>query len=307
MHHPNARLTIHGRILLCERVYRDGWTVTEAAKAGGVSRQTASKWVGRFRLGLVALFDQVSRPLRTRPRVPLSHIRTIVRARLRFRLGPHQLSWRLGFARSTIYLVLRRCGLNRLKWPSREPCVRYEYPEPGGLLHLDIKKLGRIGQGGGKRILGESAKNRHRGIGWDFVHVAIDDHSRLAYAEICRDETRETTTAFTARALDFFEGCGFSVQRILTDNGSAYRSHLFLDELASRGVRAIKTKPYHPQTNGKAEAFIRLLSNEWAYGRSYDNNAERAQMLRPFLDHYNLRRPHGGIGGKTPISRVRCQ
>lgn len=305
MHHPNARLTIHGRILLCERVYRDGWTVTEAAKAAGVSRQTASKWVRRFRVGLAALFDQVSRPLRTRPRVPLARVRTIVRARLRFRLGPHHLSWRLGIARSTIYLVLKRCGINRLKWPSREPCVRYEYPEPGGLIHMDIKKLGRIGQGGGKWIDGRNRSSR--GIGWDFVHVAIDDHSRLAYAEICADETRETTTAFATRALDFFEGCGFTIQRVLTDNGSAYRSHLFLDELASRDIRAIKTKPYHPQTNGKAEAFIRLLSNEWAYARAYGNNEERAQMLRPFLDHYNLRRPHGGLGGQTPISRVRCQ
>jgi transposase InsO family protein len=305
VHHANARLTIHGRILLCERVYSDGWTVTEAAKAAGVSRQTASKWAGRFRAGLLQLADRCSRPHRLVPRVPLERVKAIVRARLRFRLGPHRLSWALGFARSTIYLVLKRCGLSRLKWPDKEPAARYEYPQPGGLIHMDIKKLGRIGQGGGKRFMPRTY--RDKGIGWDFVHVAIDDHSRLAYAEICVDETRESTTAFAARALDFFESCGFSIERVLTDNGSAYRSHLFLDELASRGIRPIKTKPYHPQTNGKAEAFIRLLTNEWAYARAYLNNEERMQMLRPFLDHYNLRRPHGGLGGQTPMSRVRCQ
>lgn len=307
MHHPNARLTVHGRSLLCERVYRDGWTVTAAASAAGVSRQTASKWVGRFREGSVQLADRRSRPLRRAPRVPLERVKAIVRARLRFRFGPHRLAWALGYARSTIYLVLKRCGLNRLKWPDRQPAVRYEYPDPGGLVHLDIKKLGRIPVGGGHRSRGRCAETHDSAQGWEYVHVAIDDHSRLGYAEILADETRETTTTFAVRALNFFEGCGFSVQRVITDNGSAYRSHLFLNELSSRRIRAIKTKPYHPQTNGKAEAFIRLLSNEWAYGRAYDNNAERAQMLRPFLDHYNLRRPHGGLDGQTPISRVRCQ
>lgn len=307
MHHPNARLTVHGRVVLCERVYVEGWTVTRAARAAGVSRQTASKWVQRFRLGLLQLADRRSRPARRAPRVPVEHVKAIVRARLRFRLGPHRLAWALGFARSTIYLVLKRCGLNRLKWPERAEVVRYEYPEPGGLVHLDVKKLGRVPQGGGKRVRPRGPGVHAQGYGWDCVHVAVDDHSRLAYAEVCADEKRETTAAFTRRALGFFEGCGIEVQRILTDNGASYRSHAFLDELGSRGIRPLKTKPYHPQTNGKAEAFIRLLSNEWAYARAYSDNEERAQMLRPFLDHYNLRRPHGGLDGQTPISRVRCQ
>jgi transposase InsO family protein len=307
VHHPNARLTVHGRLVLCERVYVEGWTVTAAAKAAGVSRQTASKWVRRFPSGLHRLTDARSRPHRLAPRVPLGTVKAIVRARLRFRLGPHRLAWALGLARSTIYLVLRRCGLNRLKWPSREPVTRYEYDQPGGLIHLDVKKLGRIGQGGGKWIVGNKAATTHPGIGWEFVHVAVDDHSRLAYAEILPDEGRDTTVAFTTRCLDFFEGCGFAVERVLTDNGNAYRSYAFLDLLSSRSIRAIKTRPYHPQTNGKAEAFIRLLSNEWAYARVYRTSDERAQMLHPYLKHYNLSRPHGGLDGQTPISRVRCQ
>jgi len=304
VHHPNARLTVHGRLLLCERVYLHGWSVTAAAEASGVSRQTASKWVRRFRSGLFELRDRCSRPRRIPARVSRERMRAIIRARLRFRLGPHRLSWMLGYARSTIYLVLRRCGLNRLKQPSKEPVVRYEYPEPGGLIHLDIKKLGRIAEGGGKRAHGRGPGMHHKGYGWDYVHIAIDDHSRLAYAEICPDEQRHTTVAFTRRALEFYEGCGIEVQRILTDNGASYRSHVFLDLLADAGIKAIKTRPYHPQTNGKAEAFIRLLTNEWAYGRAYRNTEERAEMLGPFLRFYNLSRPHGGLDGSTPISRV---
>lgn len=268
MHHPNARLTVHGRLLLCERVYVEGWSVTSAAEASGVSRQTASKWVGRFRLGLPELCDHRSRPRRIPARVPQDRVRAIVHARLRFRLGPHRLAWMLGYARSTIYLVLRRCGLNRLKWPSKEPVVRYEYPEPGGLIHFDVKKLGRIAQGGGKRVHPRGPGMHDTGQGWEHVHIAIDDHSRLAYAEICPDAQRHTTVAFTKRALEFYEGCGVSVQRVLTDNGSSYCSHLFLDLLADAGIKAIKTRPYHPQTNGKAEAFIKLLTNEWAYARA---------------------------------------
>jgi transposase len=294
-------------LLLCERVYVEGWSVTAAAEASGISRQTASKWVRRFRAGLIELRDRRSRPHRIPARVPRDRVRAIVRARLRFRLGPHRLAWMLGYARSTIYLVLRRCGLNRLKWPSREPVMRYEYPEPGGLIHLDIKKLGRIAEGGGKRAHGRGPGMHHSGYGWDYIHIAIDDHSRLAYAEICPDEQRHTTAAFTKRALEFYEGCGISVQRVLTDNGASYRSHMFLDLLTAAGIKAIKTRPYHPQTNGKAEAFIRVLTNEWAYARAYRNTKERAEMLGPFLKFYNLSRPHGGLGGNTPISRVHCQ
>jgi transposase InsO family protein len=236
--------------------------------------------------------------------VPVHRCRRIVKARLLHRRGPHWLSWRLHIARSTIYAVLRRYGLSRLKARSSEPVRRYEWPQPGDLLHLDVKKLGRIKEGGGHRVHGRCARTHHSRQGWDFVHVAIDDHSRLAYAEICPDERAETTVAFVERALDFFEGAGIVTRRILTDNGANYRSHAFCEALTGRGIAVRKTQPYHPQTNGKAEAFVKIVTNEWAYGRAYASNAERADSLGPFLNYYNLSRPHGGIDGQTPISRV---
>jgi transposase InsO family protein len=304
VHHPNARLTVYGRLVLVERI-ESGWCVSAAARAAGVSRQTAGRWVRRYReLGEVGLLDASSRPHRLSPTVPARRCHRIVNARLRHRRGPHWLSWRLHIARSTIYAVLKRFGLSRLRTRCTAPVVRYEWPEPGDLVHLDVKKLGRISQGGGKRIHGRGPGMHPKGNGWDFVHVAIDDHSRLAYAEIRPDEQAETTVAFVERALDFFEGAGILTRRILTDNGSNYRSHLFCDHLLDRGIKVLKTRPYHPQTNGKAEAFVKIITNEWAYGIAYQNNAERAEELGPFLRYYNLSRPHGGIGGNTPISRV---
>lgn len=303
MSHPNARLTVHGRLILVERI-ESGWPVGKAARAAGVSRQTAGKWARRFReSGEAGLVDASSRPHRLSPTVPSRRCHRIINARLRHRRGPHWLSWRLHIARSTIYAVLRRYGLSRLRTRHTDPVIRYEWPEPGDLVHLDVKKLGRIGTGGGKRVLGQGP-GRRGGVGWDFVHVAIDDHSRLAYAEICADERGETTVAFTIRALDFFEGAGVAVRRILTDNGSPYCSHVFADLLDSRGIAMKKTRPYRPQTNGKAEAFVKIITNEWAYGAAYQSNEERAEDLGPFLRFYNLHRPHGGIGGQTPISRV---
>lgn len=210
----------------------------------------------------------------------------------------------LGLASSTVHRILCRLGLNRLRRISSEPARRYEWGSPGDLVHLDIKKLGRIGEGGGKRIHGGQSKYRDRGIGWDFVHVAIDDHSRLAYAEIRSDETGATVTDFTANALDFFAGVGVTVRRILTDNGSGYCSHAFRDLLADQGISMRKTRPYRPQTNGKAEAFVKIVTNEWAYARAYRNTKERAEYLGPFLRYYNRFRPHGGIGGQRPITRV---
>lgn len=305
MSHPNARLTVFGRLTLVRRV-EAGWTVSAAADAAGVSRQTAGKWVTRYRLrGPEGLDDASSRPRRTRPGVSIRRCRRIIKARLLHRKGPHWLSWRLKVARSTIYAVLRRFGLSRLRVRRTEPVVRFEWPCPGDLVHLDVKKLGGIPAGGGHRTRGRGAATHGSGQGWEFVHVAIDDHSRLAYAEILGDERGETTVGFVGRALDFFEGAGIVTRRILTDNGTNYRSHVFLGELATRGIRAIKTRPYRPQTNGKAEAFVKIVTNEWAYGSAYRDNEERAEMLGPFLDYYNLSRPHGGLDGATPISRVR--
>jgi transposase InsO family protein len=302
--HPNARLSVYQRHLIVERV-ESGWTVVRAARAAGVSRQTASKWVNRWRrLGADALCDASSRPRHTRPRVSQTVVKRIIKARLRFRRGPHFLGWLLGIAGSTVHVVLRRLGLNRLNRRPKEEVQRYEWPASGDMVHLDIKKLGRIGQGGGKRVLGQSAKNRHRGIGWEHVHVAIDDHSRLAYAEICSDEAAATTVAFTQRAIDFFAAAGIQVRRILTDNGSPYRSLAFADLLTENGISMRKTRAYRPQTNGKAEAFVKIVTNEWAYVRAYQNTEERTEALDPFLRYYNLYRPHGGIGGQRPISRV---
>lgn len=304
MSHPNARLTVHGRLILVQRI-ETGWTVSDAARAAGVSRQTASKWFARYcGCGAAGLADASSRPHRVRPRVSVRRCHRIINARLLHRRGPHWLSWHLRVARSTIYSVLRRYGLNRLKPRSTKPALRYEWPHPGDLVHLDIKKLGRIKDGGGHRIHGRIPGVRQRGIGWDYIHIAIDDHSRLAYAEVCPDERGETTIGFTTRALEFFEGAGIEVRRILTDNGSPYRSHAFAELLSSRGIAMKKTRPYHPQTNGKAEAFVKIITNEWGYGRAYLSNAERADSLGPFLNYYNLNRPHGGIDGQTPISRV---
>jgi transposase InsO family protein len=299
-------LTVHGRRILVERV-ESGWTVSAAALAAGVSRQTAGKWIGRYReLGEFGLLDASSRPHRIQPCVPTRRCRRIIKARLQYKRGPHWLAWKLRLARSTIYAVLRRSGLSRLKTRSVETTMRYEWSRPGDLIHLDIKKLGRIGQGGGKRAHGLSAASRRpgRGLGWDYVHVAIDDHSRLAYAEIFPDETAASVVAFTSNALEFFQAAGIDARRILTDNGAGYRSNAFRELLERRTISMHKTRPYRPQTNGKAEAFVKIVSNEWAYGRAYLNTEERAEMLDPFLRYYNLERPHGGIGYQPPISRV---
>jgi len=303
MSHPNARLNVHGRLLLVSRI-ESGWTVSAAARAAGISRQTAGKWLRRYlESGTAGLADASSRPHRTRPSVPQRRCRRIIKARLLLKRGPHFLSWRLKIARSTIYAVLRRYGLSRLKKREREPVVRYEWPDPGDMVHLDVKKLGRIPEGGGWRVHGRPGF-RKGGGGWEYVHVAIDDHSRLGYAEVLSDERDVTTVGFVGRALDFFEASGFTTRRILTDNGGNYRSKVFLAELEHRGIRALKTRPYHPQTNGKAEAFVKIVTNEWAYAKTYLSNEERAEMLGPFLREYNLFRPHGGIGGRPPITRL---
>ena len=305
MLHPNARLTVHGRMLLCKRVDA-GWTVTSAACVAGVSRQTASKWLSRYKTGGEdALRDRSSRPKRMPTRTSYARLKRIVRARVRFREGPHMLSWYLGIARSTVYAVLRRVGLSRIRDldPAPEVPVRYEWPEPGDMVHLDVKKLGRIPEGGGWRVLGREG-TRRKGGGWEYVHVAVDDHSRLAYAEVLDSEDAEATAGFTARALDFFETNGIGVRRILTDNGGGYRSHLFRDLCEERGVSPRRTRPYRPQTNGKAEAFINILSNGWAYRRPYGSDQERIDSFPAFLDRYNLRRPHGGLDGQRPIERV---
>jgi len=302
--HPNARLTEYGRFLLVRRI-EAGWTVSAAARASGVSRQTASTWFRRYpESGREGLADASSRPHRTRPGVPLRRCRRIIKARVLLKRGPQFLAWRLKVARSTVYAVLRRHGISRLKRRERERVVRYEWPNPGDLVHLDIKKLGRLHSGGGHRALGRGPGRCRKGAGWEFVHVAIDDHSRLAFAEIWPDETAASVVGFTRHALEFFGSQGIETRRILTDNGSGYCSHVFRDLLVERGISMRKTRPYRPQTNGKAEAFVKISTNEWAYGAAYLSNEERADMLGPFLRDYNQFRPHGGIGGRPPITRL---
>lgn len=303
MHHGSAALTTHGRRTICRRVLEEGWTVTAAAAAAGVSRQTASKWVNRFRAhGDVGLANRSTRPHRSPGRLDTRHVARIVRARLRLRWGPHRLSWSLRYPRSTVYAVLRRLGMSRRT--QLEPKVRvrhYEWPAPGDLLHVDTKKLGRI-DGIGKRFGGP---RRSRSIGWNWVHVAVDDHSRLAYAEELPDELAPTATAFTMRALAFFAEHGIQVRRLLSDNGPCYRSRLFADTLASAGVRTLRTRPYTPRTNGKAEAMVGILLRGWAYRRPYENTQQRIDELPRFLRTYNHHLPHGGLDGARPIDRVR--
>jgi transposase InsO family protein len=301
--HGSARLSVHSRLTIALRVLEEGWSVTAAAEAANVSRQTASKWVHRFsNEGRAGLRDRSTRPRRVRRGVPAGLVRRIERLRRQERLGPHRIGWELQMARSTVYAVLRRLGLERLRrLEPKTAVIRYEWPAPGDLLHLDTKKLGRI-DGIGKRFGGPK---RSRSLGWNCVHIAVDDHSRLAYAEELPDERGETASAFLARALEFYSSYGIEVRRVMTDNGSPFVSRAFRDDLEARGIRHLRTRPYTPRTNGKAEAMVKFLINRWAYKKPYRTSAERARSLEKIIDSYNLRRPHGGLNGARPIERVR--
>jgi transposase InsO family protein len=301
MSHRNARLTPHGRALLADRI-RSGWTITAAARAAGISRQTGSKWWHRARIGL--LTDRSSAVHRELRRHPPELVARLCARRRELRVGPHILAWEAGLARSSVYAILRREGLGRLdRLEPRAPVVRYERERPGELVHLDTKMLGRIGPGGGHRIAGVKV-NRHRGIGWNRVHLAIDDHSRLAYAEELADESPLTTAAFLERAWRFYAAHGITIERILTDNGGCYRSGDFAIACDELGIGHRWTRPYRPQTNGKAERLVRTLLAEWAYAEPFTEPAARVASLARFMDFYNRRRPHWSLAGQPPISRV---
>jgi transposase InsO family protein len=304
MAHASARLTPLGRRLLVDRIGA-GWSIKRAAQAAGISRQTGSKWWRRYRSeGGAGLRDRSSAVHRQRRAHSTEVVAELCALRRQRRVGPHVLAWQLDLPRSSIYAILRRHRLNRLDRLDPAPAVvRYERQRPGELVHLDIKKLGRIGPGGGHRALGHAAKDRHRGIGWDHVHVAIDDYTRLAYVEELADESPATTIAFLRRALDFYAGHGFGVERVLTDNGTAYRSKLFAAGLDELGIGHRWTRPYRPQTNGKAERFIRTMLAEWAYGCPFSDTAQRIADLPAWVDFYNRRRPHWSLSGQPPISR----
>jgi transposase InsO family protein len=303
--HGSARLSVHSRLTIAVRVTEEGWTVTSAASAANVSRQTASKWVQRFLAeGEHGLEDRSTRPHRIPRRVSGAITRRIERLRRR-RLGSHRIAWVLKMARSTVYRVLCRLGLQRLsRLEPRPPANRYEWPAPGDLLHLDTKKLGRMGGRTGKRF-DHRQRGRTNRIGWTFIHVAVDDHSRLAYVEELPDESPQTTLGFLLRARSFYAGFGIEVRRVLTDNGNPYRSRDFSAAITALGIRHIRTRPYTPRTNGKAEAMVKILLNGWAYARAYRSDEDRSATLPRFVDFYNRRRPHGGLNGARPIDRVR--
>jgi transposase InsO family protein len=307
MAHRNARLTHFGRLLLVQRITELGWPPAQAAEALGVSRATASKWLGRYRAhGPAGLADRPSRPHRCPHALTAAQVRRVLAARRRHRQGPHRLAFRLGMARSTIYGVLRRHGQSRLADTDRASgvVVRYQREHPGELVHLDVKKLGRIPDGGGHRVHGR-APRRQRGIGYDYIHSAVDDRSRVAFSQILPDESAATTALFLIEAANFFADHGVRIQRVLTDNAKAYtQSILFAETAATLGITRKRTRRYRPQTNGKVERFNRTLLDEWAYGRLYRSNDERHRAFTRWLRSYNHRRPHTSLDGLTPMAAL---
>ena len=302
--HKNARLTPAGRALLADRVDR-GWTARAAADAAGVSLRTARKWMGRHRRGGERRHhDRSSAPRRCPRRTSPQRLAEIEALRRQRMSGP-QIARALGMARSTVGLLLRRLGLGRLSLLEPKPLVvRYEKAAPGELIHIDIKTLGKI-DGVGHRITGQHARHhRARGIGHEHLHVAIDDASRLAYTEILPSLGQEDATSFLQRALAWYGRLGVSVQRVMTDNGSAYRSKLFAKALRQAGARHIRTRPYTPKTNGKAERFIQTSLREWAYAKPYASSDQRSAAIGPWTDSYNLNRPHSALGHQPPIKRL---
>jgi transposase InsO family protein len=308
--HAKARLNEFGRRLLVERVVVHGWTVVTAAEASGVSRATAYKWLRRFEAeGPLGLADRSSRPLRSPRRTAARLERRVVQLRRRQKLGPERLSGRLGMPRSTCYAVLRRHGLHRLDWldrPTGRVVRRYERERPGELVHVDVKKLGRIPPGGGHKIHGRAARPHwKRGLGYDYIHSCVDDHSRLAYSEVLPDEQGTTCAAFLLRAGRFFAGYGIAIERVMTDNAFAYRhSRAFRAAAEELGARQVFIRPHRPQTNGKVERFNRTLLEEWAYVRPYTSNEQRVRLLPTWLHLYNHHRTHAALGGRSPVERV---
>ena len=307
--HRNARLTVWGRTELCRRI-EAGRPVAHVAGEMAVSRATAYKWWRRWvQEGPAGLEDRDSRPKRSPRRTPAPIERKIEHLRRRHKLGPARIAYRLDLAPSTVHRVLARRGLNRLSWmdrPTGRVIRRYERASPGELVHVDVKKLGRIPAGGGWRAHGRGNDGHHgrSGVGYAFIHSAVDDHSRLAYSEILDDEGVTTSIAFWKRARCWFELHGVTVREVLTDNGNAYRSHAFADLMRDEATKHLFTRPRRPQTNGKVERFNRTLLDEWAYVRVYRSDSARNAALDRWLHTYNHHRCHTALGGKAPISRV---
>ncbi len=305
MLHRTAKLTPFGRQLLVERILIEGWPPATAAEMLGVSRATAYKWLRRYRTeGAPGLEDRSTRPRHHPQALTDRQVRRILLARRRLRVGPHRLGPLLDHPRSTVYGVLRRHGVSRLAHADRltGAPVRYVRERPGELIHVDVKKLGRVPPGGGHRILGDGARNWLR-VGHDYLHVAIDDATRVAFVGIHPDERAATTVRFVSDAIAFFAVQGVQVERVMTDNAMTYTHSKGLAELFSQlGIRHVRIRPRRPQTNGKAERFIGTLQREWAYRRLFRSNDERVASLPCWLDSYNRRRPHAGLAGRTPMS-----
>ncbi|MFC4397936.1 IS481 family transposase [Arthrobacter sedimenti] len=314
MSHPNAFLGPRGRLALAKCVVDDGWSLRRAAERFQVSVATAVRWARRYReLGGNGMEDLPSRPVRSPRRTPARRERRIIALRLNRRWGPARIGYLLGIHPSTVHKVLSRYRLARLAWLDRATgrvIRRYEHDKPGDLVHVDIKKLGRIPDGGGHRVTGRATGNRNktgtdanRRPGYAYLHNAVDDHSRFAYTEILTDEKKETAAAFWERAHAAFNAAGITVRRVLTDNGSCYRSHTFKDALGP-GVKHKRTRPYRPQTNGKVERFNRTMLDEWAYAQPYASETERVAAFPAWLHHYSHTRGHTSLKGQTPASRV---
>ena len=312
--HANARLSPNGRRLLVDRIEGDGWRVIAAAEAAGISERTARKWLARWRAeGGDGLKDRSSAPKLVANKTPAQTVEAIAALR-RLRMSSPEIAEVLDRPLSTVCAVLKRLKMNRLGRLGLEPAQRYEHERPGALIHTDIKKLGAITTPG-HRITGNrsvrarrttyTADGRRVGdAGWNYVHIAIDDATRLAYAEVLADEKAATTVAFLRRAVAFFKRHGITVQRLLTDNGAGYRSRLHAIACRTLGIGHLRTRPYRPQTNGKAERFIRTMIEGWAYGAIYRNSHERTAALDGWIHYYNHHRPHQAIGRQPPITRL---
>jgi transposase InsO family protein len=302
--HGNAPFGPKGRATMVRRVTEQRWSLTEAAEAAGVSERTAGKWVKRYREeGEAGLWDRSSAPSSVPNRTPEDRIEAIAALR-RVRMTGPEIAECLGMALSTVSAVLNRIGLGKLsRLEPPEPPNRYERSRPGELIHIDVKKLVRIQGGAGHRMTGKRTKQA-RGIGWEFVHVCVDDATRLAYVEVLGDEKAKTAIGFLRRALAFYAAHGVSVERLMTDNGSAYRSIAHAVACRALAIRHIRTRPYRPRTNGKAERFIRTMLGGWAYGAIYRDSAQRTAALSGWLDFYNWRRPHGSLSHRPPGARL---
>lgn len=321
MSHRNAPLSETGRLRLALCVVEDGWPLRRAAERFQVAVSTAARWAGRYReLGAAGMSDRSSRPHRSPNRTPTRTERRIIKVRVVRRWGPARIGYLLGLQPSTVHRVLTRYGLAKLQWLDRgsgRVIRRMESAACGDLVHVDVKKLGKIPAGGGWRMLGRSVGRRNRqadkssGViskhhnpvrGYHFLHTAIDAYSRLAYSELLSDECKETAAAFWLRANAYFSECGFTVRNIMTDNGSCYRSHTFRDALGD--IKHRRTRPYRPQTNGKVERFHRTLADEWAYARLYRSDADRCAEFPRWLHTYNHHRGHTALKGKSPIDLI---